>query len=125
LGMNIVTFWAMLTNIFCLALASNICWQINAHTDQVTLSSIRLLQNTIIVVARSRVAQLTNIMIDAGSALLPEQELICWINDAFSFEVPVLYGACFPGLDEVAEMDHVIASEVVCFICSFLSFVGL
>jgi hypothetical protein len=63
-----------------------------------------------------RVANFTAIIDVAGDALVPEQELTGRINVTPS-DMPVLYGAYYLGPDEVAQINHTIASEMVRCLC--------
>jgi hypothetical protein len=69
-------------------------------------------------------AKLTTIVDDAGSAVMPEHELLYRSDDTCSSEVPALHGACYLGPDGVADMDHAIDTQLVCSLSSFVRFAG-
>jgi hypothetical protein len=113
------TVQVMSSIILFLPLVFSVSCLVAAHSDQISLPGRSLLQDSEKVVASVRVANLTSIMNVAGDSLMPEQELKGRIN-VTSSDVPVLYGAYYLGSDEVAQINHSIASELVCCLCLLL-----
>jgi hypothetical protein len=63
--------------------------------------------------SRIRVADFKSVLRSAGDVDIGERELAGSIN-VTSSDVPVLYGAYYLGPDEVAQINHTIATELVC-----------
>jgi hypothetical protein len=107
-----VTVQVMFSIILCLARVFIVSCLVDARSDEIPVPARSLLQDTPNIVASVRVANLTTIIDVAGDALVPEQELTGRINVTPS-DMPVLHGAYFLGPDEVAQINHTIASELV------------
>jgi hypothetical protein len=108
-----VAVQVIVSTILCLARVFIVPGLVDARSDEILAPARSLLQDTPNIVASLRVANLTTIIDVAGDALVPEQELTGRINVTPS-DMPVLYGAYNLGPDEVAQINHTIASELVC-----------
>jgi hypothetical protein len=100
----------------CIALALSMCSLIEARSSDVPLPARSLLQDTDNVAStRIRVADLGTAIWSSGDVQLGEEELKGKINVTSSSE-PVMYGAYYLGPSEVAQIDHTIRTELVCFL---------
>jgi hypothetical protein len=106
----------MTSIIFFLALALML-WRLgDARSSQVSYPPRRLHQETVnAIVAKIRVADFASVARASGDALLSERELAGRVNVTSSDE-PVLYGAYYLGPGQVAQINHTIATELVCYL---------
>jgi hypothetical protein len=117
----------MASTLLCVALAFVLWCLGDARSYQVSYPAIarRLHQETVDTVgARIRVADFKSVLRSSGDKLLDEKELAGSIN-VTSSDVTVLYGAYYLGQDEVAQINHTIATELVCYAASCCSLCAL